>query len=136
MKSRSLIIAGCLLALGIASCDTRNEEEPAADDTTVVRDTTPAPVDVADTTLIEKTRVDTAIITQDTTVKTGKTVTTDDDKTPAKSTPAKKTTSGSKSTSSGSTPTTADPSVRESEVRRDNQGGSGTGTPTESRPRR
>lgn len=132
MKSRSLIIFGCVLALGIASCG-GGQEEPGTSDTTAVDTlrTTPAPdttvkVDSTDTTLIDRTRTDTAIITTDTTVKTGKTVTTSTRETKGST---KSSSSGSKTTRE---PVQGNSEVRGSTVRRGNSEG---GT-VESQPRR
>ncbi len=132
MKSRALIIAGCLLSLGIASCSDNKTEEPATNDTIQV--TTPpvdsiTPIDTAtarDTALIDTKRTDTAIISTDTTVKAGKTVTTGtrDPKAGSKSTSSTKTT----------TPTPAAPETHGSTPRRD--GGASEPQGTESRPRR
>lgn len=129
MKSRSLIIFGCVLALGIASCG-GGQEEPGTSDTTAVDTTvitTPAPDTTAkvDTTLIDKSKTDTVITTTDTTVKPGKTVTTG--------------TRETKGSSSGSKTTTKEPVPGSSEVRgstvRRGEGGTEGGT-VESKPRR
>ncbi len=139
MKSRTLIIAGCLLSLGIVSCGDTNNGEPGMNDSTATdsMQMTIPPADSIgpsdsirtdttklDTALINKTRTDTAIIstTSDTTVKPGKTVTTST-KNPPKSS------SGSKTTGSSSTPANAE--SHGSQTRREGEASS-----TESRPRR
>lgn len=136
MKSRALIIAGCLLSLGIVSCGGNDNGEPGMNDSTAT-DTMQVTVPPADsigssdttkldTALINKTRTDTAIIstTSDTTVKPGKTVTT------STKNPSKSSSSGSKTTgSSSSTPANAE--SHGSQTRREGEASS-----TESRPRR
>ena len=144
MKSRALIMAGCLFALGIASCGPKTETPSTTDSSAVKTDTMPKPNDSVPVTPVDtaKKPSDTMVLKPNDSLKhTDSVKKSGTTSTPKETKPAVKS-SGSKSTGTGTNTGTGGTPSGESKPRRSSGGVLNTNPPAngggvgESKPRR